>query len=377
MQVRLRTLIVSACVGLVMLVATHAGAQTVVPGPCKDSELPTHARIRICVPSLGWNGFVVLYAHGFVVPALPLGFYQTTLPDNTPIDLVLQSQGFAFATTSYRRNGLNILEGIEDVRDLLAEFTKQYPNVVRTYVVGLSEGGLVATLLAERSPELNLAGALAMCGPIGGFRAQVNYVGDFRVLFDYYFPGLIPGSAVNIPLAVMQNWDAQYVPVIAAALATDADKTAELLRVAKAPYDPATQATAVNTALDLLRYNVFATNDAALRLGGNPYGNRTRWYFGSSNDLRLNLFVKRFTASGAAIRAMRLYETSGQLPIPLVTLHTLTDDIVPVWQELLYLAKVDPFAHGVFLPLPVKRYGHCTFTNNEVLGAFGLMVSQQ
>src|SRR4029079_13297884 len=119
------------------------------------------------------------------------------------------------------------------------------------------------------------------------------------------------------PLAVMQSWDSQYVPTIAAALATHADRTAELLRVAEAPYDPATEATAVNTALDVLRYNVFATNDAAARLGGNPYGNATRWYFESSNALRLNLFVRRFTAAKAAVRAMRLYETSGQLPIPL------------------------------------------------------------
>jgi len=376
MRLRLRTLTVSACFGLVLLAATYAGAQNAIPGPCEDSELPTHARIRICVPQVGWNGGVVLYAHGFVVPALPLGFYQTALPDNTPIDQVLQAQGFAFATTSYRRNGLNILEGIDDVQDLYARFKQAHPGVLRAYLVGLSEGGLVATLQAERSHDV-FESALAMCSPIGGFRKQVDYVGDFRVLFDYYFPGLIPSSPVSIPLAVMQNWDSQYVPTIAAALATHANKTAELLRVAKAPYDPATPATAVNTALDLLRYNVFATNDAAAQLGGNPYGNRTRWYFGSSNDLRLNIFVRRFTASNAAVQAMRLYETSGQLPIPLVTLHTLTDDIVPVWHELLYLAKVDPFARGVFLPLPVKRYGHCTFTNNEVLGAFGLMVSQQ
>ena len=37
--------------------------------------------------------------------------------------------------------------------------------------------------------------ALAACAPIGSFRQQVNYLGDFRVLFDYYFPGVLPGSA--------------------------------------------------------------------------------------------------------------------------------------------------------------------------------------
>ena len=47
--------------------------------------------------------------------------------------------------------------------------------------------------------------------------------------------------------------------------------------------------------INALWYNVFATNDAVSKLGGNPYGNRGRWYFGSSNDLRLNLLVRRFS----------------------------------------------------------------------------------
>jgi hypothetical protein len=31
---------------------------------------------------------------------------------------------------------------------------------------------------------------------------------------------------------------------------------------------------------------------------------------------------------------------------------------------------------GRFVPLPVRRYGHCNFTANEVLGAFLLTVAQ-
>src|SRR5436190_4322268 len=308
---RMRTLLAAACCGVLLVLPASARAQTAIPGQCVDGVLPSHALSRVCVPVSGWNGQLVVYAHGFVAPGLPLGFYQTALPDNTPIDLVLQAQGFAFATTSYRRNGLAILEGTDDIRELVAAFAATHAAPLRTYVVGVSEGGLVATLLAERSPEL-FSSALATCAPIGGFRRQVDHVGNFRVLFDYYFPGRIPASPVSIPAAVMQNWDSQYVPVIAATLAANPARTLELLRVANAPFDPAVPATGINTALDLLRYNVFATNDAAAQLGGNPFGNRTRWYFGSSNDLRLNALVQRFTASTAAVRAMRLYETSGQ-----------------------------------------------------------------
>jgi hypothetical protein len=144
----------------------------------------------------------------------------------------------------------------------------------------------------------------------------------------------------------------------------------------KAPYDPANPATIVNAALDALWYNVFGTNDAVQKLGGSPFGNRLRWYFGSSNDLRLNLRVERFLASPAALTALRAYQTSGDLSIPLVTLHTTGDDVIPVWQELLYLFKFEPSARGRFIPVPVFRYGHCSFTANEVLGAFLLTVNQ-
>ena len=75
------------------------------------------------------------------------------------------------------------------------------------HLAGVSEGGLVATLLAERSPEL-FSTALAACAPIGSFVQQINYLGDFRVLFDYFFPGVIPGSPIEIPAEVIANWAA-------------------------------------------------------------------------------------------------------------------------------------------------------------------------
>lgn len=228
---------------------------------------------------------------------------------------------------------------------------------------------MVAALLAERSPE-RFTSALAACGPIGSFPLQIQNFGDFRVLFDYFFPGVLPGSAISIPAALMSGWDAIYAPQVTAALAARPDRALELMRTAKAAYDPAAPATIVQTTIDTLWYNVFGTNDAVEKLGGNPYDNRLRWYFGSSNDLRLNLHVQRFSA------AIEPYRTSGHLSIPLVSLHTTHDQVVPFWHELVYLFKVDPVGRGRFLPLPVKRYGHCNFTTQEVVSAFGLAIAQ-
>ena len=110
-----------------------------------------------------------------------------------------------------------ILDGVDDVPRARGGVSTAHPRTTdRTHVAGVSEGGLVATLLAERSPEL-FSSALAACGPIGSFRQQINYLGDFRVLFDYYFPGVLPGSAVTMPplrasSSTSRTWASIYVP---------------------------------------------------------------------------------------------------------------------------------------------------------------------
>jgi len=279
-----------------------AGAQTPGAGTasgCSQPTLPHGALGMICVPA-AWNGELVIWAHGYVDVTKPLGFYQLTLSDGTDLPTLAQSAGFAFATTSYRQNGLAILEGMEDIQELTLAFRQRVRVPTHTYLLGGSEGGLVTTLLMERSPEL-FSGAVAACGPIGDFRLELNYIGDFRVLFDYFLPGVIPGSPILIPADVMASWDTTYVPRIIFALLANPQAALELMATAKAAYDPADLTTVGVTTLDLLWYNVFGTNDARAKLGGNPYGNRARVYSGSSNDLALNASVRRFTAEDAAL----------------------------------------------------------------------------
>jgi hypothetical protein len=122
--------------------------------------------------------------------------------------------------------------------------------------------------------------------------------------------------------------------------------------------------------------NIFGTADAQQELGGQPYDNSTRIYIGSSNDILLNLRVKRFKADPAALANVAAkYETTGKLKLPLVTLHTLSDPVIPYWHEPLYTGKT-LFA-GTLLDrvnLPVSAYGHCNFSSTGILAAFSLMV---
>jgi pimeloyl-ACP methyl ester carboxylesterase len=348
---------------------------TCVESNCTTGTQTDGSQYLLCLPEAScWNRNMVAFAHGFVDPGEPIAVPLDQLTvGGVSLPQAFNALGYGFAASSFSKNGLAIVQGITDTQDLIQNVIKPaHPDLNRVYMVGPSEGGLIATLSAEQLPSVYNAAAAA-CGPVGSFQAQVNYVGDFRVIFDYFFPGLIPPSPIDIPTEVITDWNSTYVPTITAALAANPSATAQLLNVMRAPSDPST---AAQTILGVLSYNIFATNDAEVTLGGQPFDNHNRLYLGSLNDFRLNLKVQRFTQDAAARAAIAAgYETSGKLKMPEVTIHTTQDPIVPYLQETLYTAKT-LFA-GTLLKrtnIPIVRYGHCTFTAGEVFTAFAIMV---
>jgi len=365
---------------LVALQGARPGPRTLAefPDNCEEGEQASGALSLICMPvEREWNGDLVIYAHGYVAFNEPIEIPDLELPDGTFIPDLVNGLGYAFATTSYSINGLAVLEGIEDARDLIHVFGEAHGEPNRVYLSGASEGGLVAALAVEQSPD-EFDGGLVSCGPIGDFRQQINYWGDFRVLFDYFFPGLIPGSPFDIPKEVIEDWDELYAPAISEAVNSAPDATDQLLTVAQAPIDEEDPATKEETVLGLLWYNIFATNDGTAKLGGQPFGNLLRIYRGSESDLRLNRKVERVGADQAALDEIEAhYQTSGDLTSPVVSLHTIKDPIVPYWHVLGYGLKVHGSDSGdLYRHIPIPRYGHCEFKTAEVLVAFALLVFQ-
>ena len=362
-----------------------AAAQSLPPPLPVGCNLANHdgEQWLICVPG-NWNGDLVIYAHGYVKPGPVEGipWDQLVLPDGTNIPVIVTGLGYAFATTSYSVNGLAVIQGIAEVSHLATSFKTSHPETNHTYLVGASEGGLITALAVERFPTV-FSGGLATCGPVGDFRKQINYWSDFRVVFDYFFsfpPDVFPRwtqTSIRIPPNVMAGWPALGVQ-IANAVISKPHATEQLLRVTNAPVDPTNSATVTETVLGLLWYNVFATNDGIDKLGGNPFDNQLRWYIGSDNDLKLNRRaggVARFTANLAALKNMAAYQTSGRLSVPLVTIHTTGDPIVPYWHEPLYRLKTLSSGNALlYSNIPILRYGHCNFRASEVLTAFALLV---
>lgn len=343
------------------------------PNACSEGVQSSGALYQVCVPESGWNDDLVVYAHGYVSITETLRLP----PESSQIQPVVNSLGYAYATTSYSVNGLAIKDGMADLLDLVEIFAAQHATVNRVYLVGFSEGGLITTLLTEQHPEV-FDGGLAMCGPYGNFNGQVEHFGDFRIVFDYFFPALLPDSPISIPQSLIDQWSSYAITVKQAVSdPLNAGAVEQLLAVTGAAYDLLVPSTITETVEGLLWYNVFATNDATLKLGGQPFDNQSRTYSGSLDDAALNAGVARFSASAAARQEIdAFYQTSGKLSVPLVTMHTTGDPIVPYWHLPLYRSKTF-LADNIALnyPITVQRYGHCSFTTFEILSAFNQMVA--
>jgi pimeloyl-ACP methyl ester carboxylesterase len=339
---------------------------------CTDGTTSGGALTRVCFPA-EWNGDLILYAHGYVQPDAPLAIPDNLIGGASVADLI-NALGYAYATTSYRANGLVADVAVDDMV-LLEELVRRTvrPDPIQVYIAGVSEGGLVAALAAERQPD-RYTGALAACGPIGDFTRQLDYFNDVRVVFDYLFPGVIPGSPIDPPAEVRSGWTATYAPAVAAAVENDPGAALDLATVTGIPAEGLAPADLGVAVADILWYNVFGTADAQERLGGQPYDNQDRVYQGSSDDAALNASVARFAAATTARASLSRFETNGDPSAPISIIHTTGDPIVPFFHQPLYADKVAAAGRSELLErTDVDRFGHCTFTSSEILAAFGAL----
>jgi hypothetical protein len=149
--------------------------------------------------------------------------------------------------------------------------------------------------------------------------------------------------------------------------------------VTGAPVDLANMAISTEQTVErLLWYNVYSTNDAKQRLGGNPYDNSTRQYSGSLDDVALNARVFTTTADIAATTAIASsYQTTGRLAVPLTTMHTTLDPVVPYWHAELYGQKVAAAGGARFYTHQiVPGYGHCAFQPLALLSVFNSVAAR-
>lgn len=376
---------------IALLFAWAAPASAQFSETCTTGVQTSGALYEICTPDGTDANTLVLYAHGFVFPQLPL-----TIPDDFESGLVT-AQGLAYASTSYYANGLVVPElAIDDLTELIDLYAISNGEPERVLLIGFSNGALISTLALERYPE-TFDGALASCGPVGSYAREVDYLGDIFVAFEYFFPTTLDnlfGIDFGTPGAVNPAWFDALVAAASGAGVSPRDflagylagvlgdpanalTTGALLGVIaatpeiSATFDgPVEGSSAVITSI---LFTAFASTDAAMVLGGQPFDNATRVYispFEPDGGAALNAGIARYSADpGARAALIGEFETSGDLADPIIALHTTRDVLVPIWQGTIYDGKVgDP---ALFDLRPIERFGHCAFAPAEIAGAFG------
>jgi pimeloyl-ACP methyl ester carboxylesterase len=312
-----------------------------------------------------WNGDLVIYSHGYVAPGEPIA-----LPEVDPLPGILTGFGYGVAYSSFSENGYAIKDAVQRTRQLRGIFASRFGMPNRTYLAGHSEGAIIALMLAEKNPKL-FDGALPMCGLVGGGPLQVEYLLNLRVLFDYFYPGVIPGTVFEIPQWL--DFDAHVVPAVTLAISTNLAPAIEMAGVDQLEIQYVSIPELIGSILSGLYYNIVGTEDLLGRTHGRiMVGNMNTVYLGSLDDDALNAGVQRYEATPDAANYLeRWYQPSGKLAIPVVTLHTTRDGAVPFFHEAAYAGLVSAAGRSdMLLQLPVDAFGHCNFSDLDHLNAF-------
>lgn len=347
-----------------------------------------------------WNGEAVYYVHGIRPPLAPI-----TLADQDNFFEVrdaLGAQGYAFAYSSFSENGLAVKDGAQRTHQLRGLLQSQLPSKAqRNYVVGYSLGALIAMELGQKFPT-QYDGVLAMCGMVGGTPRELQYVGDVRALFDAYYPGVLPGNAISAPSIPPTSEQVQAAVIAAitqAPLGLYAIASTAQTPLAFVPGnigDPNSQAfqSLVGSLVYALYYQLLGTPDVLDRTHGHsPYDNRNTVYtmgtpvapvpqlvpIIASMIAASNQTVARFDITPDAANYLdKYYVPSGNLPIPVVSVHNLWDPLVPypIHEPPFAQAVTDAGSSAMLTSQAVPNYGHCNFPTSLVLDSFKKLVDK-
>ena len=397
-----RTFIFILALLLLSITGTAFAALTTQTG-----TLPDGATYLIEVPS-PWNGTLLLYSHGYVVPGTPNPAHDVGDPGTRAF---LLANGFALAGSSYAHAGWAIQEALPDQIGVLDIFDASFGKPKRTIAWGHSLGGIITAGLIQRFPN-RFQGALPMCGVLSGGVATWNQALDSEFAFKTLLAFGSPLQLVNITnpgnLALAEG-------ILSAAQATPQGRARLSLAFALGDtpgwFNPASPEPAANdfTAREANQFLwaqqvdfpfVFALRgELEFRAAGNPSWNTNinykvqlahsvdkdeveALYAAAGLDLDADLDTlndaARISANPASVKYMEQNIIfNGDIDFPVLTMHTSGDGLVSNQNENAYKDVVHEAGNGRLLrEIFVHRAGHCTFTPAETITALENLIQR-
>jgi pimeloyl-ACP methyl ester carboxylesterase len=364
------------------------------------------ATYLIQVPA-DWNGTLFLYSHGYVVP----GAGNPAMDVGDPLTGGwLLGHGYALAGSSYATTGWAVQQALPDQIHTLNVFDRLAGKPQQTIAWGHSLGGMITAGLIQQYPT-RFTAALPMCGVVSGGVATWNTALDAEFAFQQLIDPSV--SIVNISNPGTNLVAAETAAATAQKTPQGRARLALVSALADTPgwFTPLSPKPAATdyTAQEANQYEwgsqvtfpfVFDLRaELEARAGGNPSWNTGVNYFSDllkSADLKevLALYnaaglnvnkdlakldaAPRISADPAATSYLIKHITyTGDLRIPVLTMHTTGDGLVVPENEQAYRAAVAKAGDSERLrQVFVSRAGHCAFTPAETITAAQVLLNR-
>ncbi|WP_433243661.1 hypothetical protein [Actinomadura nitritigenes] len=373
------------------LTSTTAYSGKLADGAAWTAEVPAR-----------WNGTLLLFSHGFG----PLVAQDAPSPGART---ALLAEGYALAGSSYDPNGSMwaLASAERDQFATIDAFRGAAGRPRHVISVGQSMGGLINAQIA-RDGAGRVDGALGLCGLVAG---GVD-LDDYQLDAEYAIAALLgPGSGTRLvgfsDAAESAALGARLTDAVTKAQATPQGRARIALASAYlnlADWAPDQRPPARNDyagqekqqyawfAQGLLPFLTTARYQVELAAGGNTSWNKGVDYAAllrrSSHAAQVRALYRTagldlgsdlarltkgagVTADPAAVQALRRTSTAGQgLAVPLLDVHTTSDQLVPVEQENAFAGRVRAAGRSALLRQAyVARQSHCNFTTAETVAA--------
>lgn len=408
----LRTLTtVAASAALVLTGAGGVAAQTGAATTRADTEAAASIHYSGTLASgatwvadepADWNGVLVLYSHGF-------GTLSPSDAPNPDTQAALLNAGYALVGSSYSGPSLWALaSATDDQFAALGAAKKVIGQPTQILALGTSMGGLISAQEAERG-DGRIDGALTTCGLLGGGVNLNNYQLDgehaiAQLLADDPDVQLVDyANASEAQTAARQLTDAVTTGQQSAQGRARVALAAALMQVPdwiSGPKPPTGYAEQELQEFEwmpmMLGFTISGRPWIEQSAGGNAswnigvdyaklvhrsdkYAQIKALYRTAGLDLNADLRTLTRTADVApdvdALHNLTATSTlTGDITVPELTLHTISDQLAPITYENYYRDLVNRAGQGHLLRQAyTQSIGHCNFTPAEIVGALGVV----
>jgi len=357
-----------------------------------------NAGYRVEVPD-EWNGDLIMWAHGFRGEGDRLFFNDPGDEFNEGFRAWMLEEGYAWAASTYSKNSYNVSQGVKDTHALARFFNGLVSRPDSIYIGGYSMGGHISAVSAERYGN-TYSGAMPLCGVVGDFE-----------LFDYFLDVNAAGQQLGLGTSqfpVDDDYLSVDVPQMKAAfgmstpfnfnLTEEGERFKQLVELRSGGDRPN-----FDEAFDF--WNSIPTDPTNPT---NPGFGNFLWELGlgdgtiagrpgvvvdntdlvyqvdldpaiSDAEVELNADIVRVAADPQGRKPNGLSNpppVTGDLKMPVLTIHNLGDLFVPFHNEIHYAE--DAAAQGksdLLVQRAVRGVLHCDFTKEEMIDGMSQLIA--